>query len=206
MTRFAARRPSPAIVISVLALIVALGGSAYAVDKITSQDIAKNAIKSKHIHKKAVKTKHLSKKLAPQATSARPFSAGASDDSLTSLVKAKGFELMGICDTDGDFDPPGLQFDNIGTAFVIYNRGGDNAYSNTEDDDDYSLDNGEGVVFNYHDNTDGGAAMGQNGGFMMVPGWGNLQADEVYDVDSPTASDDYGFPTDCHFAGVAMVG
>jgi hypothetical protein len=61
-------------------------------------------------------------------------------------------------------------------------------------------------MFNYHDNTDGGAAMGQDGHFMMVPGWGNLQADEDYYLNYPTASDDYGFPTDCHFAGVALVG
>jgi hypothetical protein len=40
---------SPAWVLAVAALIAALGGTAVAVDKITSKDIAKNAVRSKHI-------------------------------------------------------------------------------------------------------------------------------------------------------------
>jgi hypothetical protein len=42
-------RPSPSLVISLLALFVALGGTAVAVSKIGSNDIARNAVRSKHI-------------------------------------------------------------------------------------------------------------------------------------------------------------
>jgi len=52
----AARRPSPALVISVLALFVALGGSAYAATKIGTKDIKKNAITAAKIKKNAVTT------------------------------------------------------------------------------------------------------------------------------------------------------
>ena len=48
-------RPSPAMVVAVAALIVALAGSAVAVDKITSNDIAKNAVLSQHIEAGQVK-------------------------------------------------------------------------------------------------------------------------------------------------------
>ena len=44
-------------VVAYVALFIALGGvSAFAADKITSKDIAKNAVKSKHIKASAVKT------------------------------------------------------------------------------------------------------------------------------------------------------
>ena len=44
-------------VVAYLALFLALGGvGAYAADKVTSKDIAKNAVKSKHIKASAVKT------------------------------------------------------------------------------------------------------------------------------------------------------
>jgi hypothetical protein len=49
------RKPSPALIISIIALIVALAGTATAVStKITSSQIAKNAITSKKIKKNAV--------------------------------------------------------------------------------------------------------------------------------------------------------
>jgi hypothetical protein len=50
------RRPSPALVISILALFVALGGSAYAATKIGTKDIKANAITAAKIKKNAVTT------------------------------------------------------------------------------------------------------------------------------------------------------
>ena len=44
MRKLRANRPSPALVISVIALFVALGGSAYAAKKIGSKEIKNNAI------------------------------------------------------------------------------------------------------------------------------------------------------------------
>jgi len=56
------RRPSHATVAAYLALIVAVGtGGAYAADKVTSKDIAKNAVRSKHIKKSQVKTADIAK-------------------------------------------------------------------------------------------------------------------------------------------------
>jgi hypothetical protein len=141
---------------------------------------------------------------AANVDTVKPFSAGANDNQLVSLAKTASFELMGICDPNGDFDPPGVQFEDTGTAFVIYNRGTAPAFADTEDDDDYSLTQNQGVVFNYDDNADGGEAMSTDGHFMSAPSWANLQAD-INDQNEP-GEDDYPFSTECHFAGSALVG
>ena len=56
MKKISTKRPSPALVISVLALFVALGGSAYAASKVGTKDIRKNAITAAKIKKNAVTT------------------------------------------------------------------------------------------------------------------------------------------------------
>jgi hypothetical protein len=48
-------RPSPAFAISVVALFVAIGGTAVAVNKVTSKDIKRNAVRAKHIKSNAVR-------------------------------------------------------------------------------------------------------------------------------------------------------
>lgn len=142
---------------------------------------------------------------ANNVATVRTFSAGAEDNQLVSLVKTANFELMGICDPNNDFDPPGVQFENTGTAFVIYNRSSVPAFADTSDDEDADLTLNQGVVFNYDDNGDGGEAMSIDGHFLSAPSWANLQAD-INDVNNPEAGDDYPFPTACHFAGSALVG
>lgn len=142
---------------------------------------------------------------ASNVATVKPFSAGANEGSMVSLVKTANFELMGICDTAGTFDPPGVQYEDTGTAYVIYNRSNVPAYAETEDDDDYNLGLNQGVVFNYDDNVDGGEAMSTDGHFLSAASWANLQAD-VDDINEPEAGDDYPFPTTCHFAGAALVG
>ena len=142
---------------------------------------------------------------AANVATVRPFSAGANEASMVSLVKTANFELMGICDTAGTFDPPGVQFEDVGTAYVIYNRGTAPAFADSEDDEDANLTLNQGILFNYDDNTDGGEAMSTDGHFMSAPSWANLQAD-VEDINNPEAGDDYPFPTTCHFAGAALVG
>jgi hypothetical protein len=52
-------RPSPALVVSLIALFVALGGGAYAAKKIGSNQIKNNAISAKKLKNKAVTTKKL---------------------------------------------------------------------------------------------------------------------------------------------------
>lgn|GEM_PF-987756 len=134
-----------------------------------------------------------------------PFSKGANDGEMVSLAKTANFELMGICDPEGEFDPPGTQFEDVGTSYVIYNRSSTYAYGESEDDDDYDLGLNEGIVFNYDDNGDGGEAMSLDGHFLSAASWANLQADDD-DENEPEAGDDYAFPTTCHFAGAALVG
>ena len=56
MSKLRANRPSPALVISVIALFVALGGSAYAAKKIGSKEIKNNAITAGKIKKNAITT------------------------------------------------------------------------------------------------------------------------------------------------------
>jgi hypothetical protein len=142
---------------------------------------------------------------AANVATVRTFSAGANEASMVSLAKTANFELMGICDTAGTFDPPGVQSEDVGTSFVIYNRGTAPAFADTEDDEDANLTLNQGVIFNYDDNTDGGMAMSTDGHFLSAPSWANLQAD-VEDLNNPEAGDDYPFPTTCHFAGAALVG
>lgn len=57
------RMPSPALVVALAALVVAMSGAAIALpgkNSVKSNDIAKNSVKSKQIKADAVKTKHLS--------------------------------------------------------------------------------------------------------------------------------------------------
>jgi hypothetical protein len=56
MSRVWGKRPSPSLVISILALFIALGGSAYAATKIGTKNIKNNAITSAKIKNNAVTT------------------------------------------------------------------------------------------------------------------------------------------------------
>jgi hypothetical protein len=69
MSKVLKNRPSPALLISVLALFVALGSGAYAV----KLKLGKNAVKTKNIKKSAVTTK----KIADAAVSAPKLADGA---------------------------------------------------------------------------------------------------------------------------------
>lgn len=232
---FIRKRLTYANVMSSLAIFLILGGAtAFAAKKIGSSGLKANSVTTAKIKKEAVTTKKIKKNAVtgakvkdgsltgadinlstvgtvPSATNAssvdtvKPFSAGANDNQLVSLVKTSNFELMGICDPNDDFDPPGVQSEDIGTAFVIYNRSTVPAYADSEDDEDADLSVNQGVVFNYDDNGDGGEAMATDGHFLSAASWANMQAD-INDVNSPEAGDDYPFSTECHFAGSALVG
>ena len=87
-----------------LALFVALGGTgAWAADKITSADIAKNAVRSKHIKKSAVKTS----KIADRAVTADKLAGGV-----------KGLQ--------GEQGPPGQDATNL-FAYILDNGGAETA-------------------------------------------------------------------------------
>lgn len=61
MSKFRAKRPSPALIIAIIALFVALGGSAYAAKKIGSNEIKANAITTGKIKKNAITTAKIKK-------------------------------------------------------------------------------------------------------------------------------------------------
>lgn len=61
MSKIGSKRPSPALVISLIALFVALGGSAYAAKKIGSKEIKANAITTGKIKKNAITTAKIKK-------------------------------------------------------------------------------------------------------------------------------------------------
>ncbi len=56
MPKIRAKKPSPSLVISILALFVALGGSAYAASKVGTKDIKNKAITAAKIKKNAITT------------------------------------------------------------------------------------------------------------------------------------------------------
>jgi hypothetical protein len=220
---------------SSLAVFLILGGAtAFAAQKIGSSGLKANSVTTAKIKKEAVTTKKIKKNAVvgskvkdgslsgadinlstlgtvPSATNAtsvdtvKPFSAGANDNQLVSLVKTPNFELMGICDPNGDFTPPGVQFEETGTAFVIYNRSTVPTFADSEDDEDANLAQNQGIVFNYDDNGDGGEVMSTDGHFLSAPSWANMQAD-INDIETPEPGDNYPFSTECHFAGSALVG
>lgn len=120
MSKFGSKRPSPALVISILALFVALGGSAYAATKIGTKDIKANAITAGKIKKNAVTTAKIKKEAVtgakikesslgavPSATNAtnaanwsRAFSTGivkANIGQTVQLASAAPFTFYGSC-------------------------------------------------------------------------------------------------------------
>jgi hypothetical protein len=82
MHRFMKRRPSPAFVISVIALFVVLGGSAYA--------LSKGAVKTKNLKNGAVTTK----KLKNKAVTAAKLADGAITPTKIDGVIPSGFALV----------------------------------------------------------------------------------------------------------------
>jgi hypothetical protein len=78
-------------VVAYLALFVALGGTgAWAAEKITSRDIAKNAVRAKHIKKNAVRTPEIEKRAVTRAKLAAPTLFGNFDGSDGSLARGRG--------------------------------------------------------------------------------------------------------------------
>ena len=93
--------------VAYLALFIALGGtSAWAAVKITSADIAKNAVRSKHIKESAVKTS----KIADRAVTADKLGKDATnlfayirdDGSANPATVAYGSGVTAVSDTAGD--------------------------------------------------------------------------------------------------------
>lgn len=227
------RRPSPAALIAIAALVFAGIGTAIAspdalkINKSTVKKIAKKQAKKES--KKALKSNlpgsHVN--LADSATTADTattadslstmlkYSKDTTENSLVSLAKSGNYELLGDCDENGDFAIPSgaagatLEYNASqtlsSTTLILVNRGANPVFADTDDDEDFKLETNEGVAFNYQDNGDGGALLGTDGSMMLSLGWAGILSDSSY-VDSPNADDDSVFGSNCHFGGFVMVG
>jgi len=88
MTRIRDLRPSPAMVVALVALSVALAGSASALpgrNRVKRDDIARNSVQSSDIRKNAIRTRHIKKHQVTRSRIAKRSidSALVADDSLT---------------------------------------------------------------------------------------------------------------------------
>jgi hypothetical protein len=136
------------MVVSVVALVLALGGTAFGLS-------AKGGDESKVIAKGG-------------GTTVKKFNKGASEGNTVLLAKNNQFAVIGNCDDAGTHTPNGFQFP--GTWIGIKNLGANNGYGDTTDDDDADLDKGDGVAFNYEDGGDEGEAILPNGHWIAVEG------------------------------------
>ena len=92
MSRFKLRRPSPALVIAVIALFVGLGGGAVAATAVTSGaldkkgNLKKNAVKKKNIKKNAVVTKKIKKEAVTGSRLSEGSVSGSKLGSITTVT------------------------------------------------------------------------------------------------------------------------
>lgn len=98
MSKAWAKRPSPAMIVALIALFAALGGSAYAAKKIGSKEIKANAITTGKIKKNAITTSKIKKeavtgaKIKETTLGAVPNATHAtSADSATNATNATNF-------------------------------------------------------------------------------------------------------------------
>lgn len=119
MSQFRASRPSPALVISIIALFVALGGSAYAASKIGTKNIKSNAITAAKIKKNAVTSAKIKKdavtgaKINEATLGAVPTAVNATNSINFSRYSTTGLKKAALGQT--------IQLGAVG-PFVIYGR------------------------------------------------------------------------------------
>jgi hypothetical protein len=146
MKETARRRPSPALVVSFIALAVAITGSASALsgrNSVRSDDIARNAVKGADIAKNAVKRKEIAKnavksgEVANGAIGNIDLAAAVANETLTSgsrvtmtlgeptrvLLDNGTFRLVADCFTNG-FGLISIETTQPGSAYAAQNFGG----------------------------------------------------------------------------------
>jgi hypothetical protein len=177
------KRLTYANVMSSIAVFLVLGGAtAFAASKIGSNQIKSNAITTGKIKKEAITTAKIKKDAVtgakvkesslgavPSADTAnslsglKPFSGSGTEDTITTLFSTGQFDVVGICDENSDFDPPGFQNENTGSVIGIINRGQNGGYADSSDDEDTVFNIGDGIAFDYLDAGDAGSAVLPNG-------------------------------------------
>jgi len=117
MSSVPSRRPSPAMAVALLALFVALGGSAYAATKIGSKDIKANAITSGKIKKNAVTTAKI-KKDAVTGAKIKESSLGTVPSAANATSAVNAVNATNAANFSRYFTS-GLQKANAGTGVVL---------------------------------------------------------------------------------------
>lgn len=114
-------RPSPALVISIIALVVALGGTSYAAFKVGTKNIKNGAVTTKKLHNGAVTGKklNLTGVTAPNAAHATNASElGGQSASAYALASQPGFTdatlISGYTNYGNGFSTAGYMKDTLG--------------------------------------------------------------------------------------------
>jgi hypothetical protein len=121
------RRPSPATVISLVALFIALGGSAYAVknNSVRSSDIVNGAVKGEDIRKATIKSKQVNEgSLTFPCRPGMSKLAGMCFDTVPAAARTTWANAVAACDAKGAFLPTPSQLSTA--ASELANIGTDN--------------------------------------------------------------------------------
>lgn len=192
-----------------------IGSNGLKSNSVTTAKIKKNAVTSTKIKNNAITTgkikndavtgaKVLESSLgsvpnaaladtASNLTGFKTFSGSGTEDTMTTLFSTGQFDVVGICDQNGDFDPPGFQFENTGSVIGIVNRGQNGGAADSSDDEDTNFNIGDGIAFDYLDAGDGGSAVLPNGHSIFAFGGVITEA---------TTNPNFG--TGCTFRGFAL--
>ena len=101
MSRLARRRPSPALVISCIALFVALGGVSYAVTQIGTNQIKNGAVTSRKIRNSTIRSRDVRKNaLGPHAIAEGKLRVGSAVNA-GSAVAASGLTDYAVVGANG---------------------------------------------------------------------------------------------------------
>jgi hypothetical protein len=87
--------PSPAMIVALVALVMSLGSSAYALGVITGQDIQDNSVTGTDIHERSLRGHDLRKNSVGRLA--------INESRLRSVHSAKGLKFWAVVDSDGDF-------------------------------------------------------------------------------------------------------
>jgi hypothetical protein len=107
---------------------------------------------------------------ANSLTGFRTFAGSGADNTVTTLLSTGSFDVVGICNEEETFEPAGFQNTRLESAIGIVNRGQDNGWADSWDDEDEDFDIGDGIAFDYLDFGDMGSAILQSGQWIHVIG------------------------------------
>jgi hypothetical protein len=139
MRQFVLRRPSPALVVAFVALLVALGGTSYA-----AFTLPKNSVGSKQLKKNAVTTSKIkngaviASKINPNGLTVPNATHASSADSATNASHASSAENASNADSLGgvaaaQYDRPGALLQSGDTEHGVFaGGGGPNAFINIQ--------------------------------------------------------------------------